>query len=148
MSKPNEGFLRESDALIAAASGPFRWILASLVTLNGGAILALGNWADSLTSPHVQNAFGLFFAGCFFAVLAALMAACLMLVLGAGLRSGELRMASQREEMSGRSPKRLQILVAGAVIFSVASLSLFGLGGLHAGLAIKTSAAMSNAIDK
>ena len=117
---------------LSAAGALYRWILASLVTLNGGALVALGNWHEAFTPGGLKGAAICFFWGCVAAVLAAMAGAAAIIFAGSGLASGRYKFAAFIPSDSGKDLKlREAIFIASPIIVSMASLYAFALGGIR-----------------
>lgn len=116
----------------------YKWILASLITINGGAIVALSNVADRIPTAALGEAGGWFAAGCITAVLAGLAGA-----LSANFTSGPMMEsllfwvdasatgkfdADKNESNARKLTKRGWVTTGTAVAIGLASLACFGLG--------------------
>ena len=115
-----------------------KWILASLVTLNGGAIVVLGNVAGQMAGAALSSAIVWFAAGCVLAVLTALVGALsaiatsepLGAVLGFWMRvrsTGEFDEA-ENAKLIRRLTKRGLLTYGASVLLGVASLACFSVG--------------------
>lgn len=122
---------RTADALIADASGLFKWTLASLITLNGGAILGLANVSDKIGAGIVANSIFAFFCGCFFAVIGAIFAALSFMLYGVlllpNLATGEPRKID--ESKAETSLRRAALCATLGAFSSIGSLVAFMVGG-------------------
>lgn len=115
-----------------------KWILASLVTLNGGAIVVLGNLADRLAIAVLSNAIAWFAGGCILAVLAALVGALSAIAtsqppgetLGFWMRvraTGEFDQ-TENARLARRLAKRGLLTYGAAALLGILSLGCFGVG--------------------
>lgn len=122
------------------AGALFRWILASLVTLNGGAIAIVLNWDRSADAAKVSESALLFFGGAVLAVVGAMLFAGAMVGMGFFLPTLDAGAEAEGDEGERPDPMRwvVRILLYG-LVSCIASLGCFAAGGLLFASAVETS---------
>lgn len=115
-----------------------KWILASLVTLNGGAMIVLGDVADQLPTGDVANALAWFTGGCVVAVIAGILGTASVVAsskpIGEAmafwtrvLRTGEMD-AAENARIAKRLMRRSLLTYGTAALVGLGSLGCFAVG--------------------
>jgi hypothetical protein len=128
--------------VLSAVFDMAKWIMASLLALNGGALIAAAQ-VDERASHLIAETGGYFVAGCVAAIVAGFGSSIVWALLSGPLIELSLLVRQAPDDFSSRSApllrktKVLALVALVPTLIGVASLVAFGLGSLHAAEALK-----------
>jgi hypothetical protein len=129
-SKTERDYAHHSRKQVMPAAGSlFRWVIAALVTVNGGALITLTQQTDD--NFGFLRASGAYFgAGLIFVIMGGLLGFVVLFWLGSLMEDPEVRTDKDYKGPSERTVAILLALGIAAMALPVTSLAAFGIGGM------------------